>query len=140
MKRILALTLAAMMLFSCILTLSACRDSIVEKEEESFPNSDPQKASEALKKKEYNVVFIDKGLPEGYAASLEAVKGQNFILITYYSDETLLETEWLGIQGSLEAIKSNHASIVGIEAEDVIIKKHEKMVYIATNQAIKDTQ
>ena len=84
MKRILALTLAAMMLFSCILTLSACRDSIVEKEEESFPNSDPQKASEALKKKEYNVVFIDKGLPEGYAASLEAVKGQNFILITYY--------------------------------------------------------
>ena len=140
MKRILALTLSILVLFACISALSACRDSVVEKAVESFPNADPQKAKDALLENGYNVVLIDNGLPEGYAASLEAVKGQDFILITYYSDEKLLETEWAGVQGSLEAIRSNHASIVGADIEDVIIKKHGKMVFIGTNQAIKDTQ
>ena len=140
MKRILSLTLTILVLFACISALASCRDSIVREEKDLFPSSDPHKAEEALEKKGYNAVLIDNGLPEGYVASLEAVKGQDFILITYYSDEKLLETEWESIQGTIEAIRSNHASIVGISKEDVIIKKHGKMVFIGTNQAIKDTQ
>ena len=140
MKRILSLTLTILVLFACISALASCRDSVVEKAEESFPNADPQKAKDALLENGYNAVLIDNGLPEGYVASLEAVKGQDFILITYYSDEKLLETEWESIQGTIEAIRSNHASIVGISKEDVIIKKHEKMVFIGTSQAIKDTK
>ena len=48
MKRILALTLSILVLFACISALSACRDSVVEKAEESFPNAAPQKAKDAL--------------------------------------------------------------------------------------------
>jgi sugar phosphate isomerase/epimerase len=97
----------------------------------------------ALEEAGYTVTTLDKGLPEGYEATVTGVKldleneKADFIVITYYSDKEVLNAEWDEAQETLEEGKEAMAELYGVEKDDIVVKKSGMMIYVGTKDAVK---
>ena len=144
MKRFLALFLAALMLFSCVFVFAACDkdDDKDDKKKEAVPNSDPEKAKEALEEAGYTVQYTDVGVG-GIKAAITATKADedaekpDFIYITYYEDKDAANTAWEEAQDSIDEAKAMYATMIGRDESEIVIKKSGTMIYIGTKDAIK---
>jgi hypothetical protein len=103
------------------------------------PNSDPEKAKDALKDAGYTVVLNDGDgliggalLPDGVEAQLVAYKDGEYIAISYYDDTDALNDAWDEAQDEAKELEE--------EYEDLVCKKSGKMIYVGTKQAVKDAQ
>ena len=124
--RILALSLVAVMM---CLALVSC----------GGPNSDPEKAKEALEDAGYIVVlntgegFISGALlPDGVEASLVAYKDGEYLAVSYYDDTEALNEAWKDAKEDAKELEE--------EYEGIVCKKSGKMIYIGTEQAVKDAK
>ena len=128
--KVLALSLVAVMMCAVLVSCGG-------------PNKDPKKAAEALEEAGYTVTTLDKGLPEGYEATVTGVKldleneTADFIVITYYSDKEVLNAEWDEAQETLEEGKEAMAALYGVEKDDIVVKKSGMMIYVGTKAAVK---
>ena len=103
------------------------------------PNSDPEKAKDALEDAGY-VVVLNTGdglisgalLPDGVEATLVAYKSGEYIAISYYEDTKALNEAWEDAKESAQELED--------EYEGIVCKKSGKMIYIGTEQAVKDAK
>lgn len=103
------------------------------------PNADPEKAKAALKDAGYTVVLntgdgLISGalLPDGVEAQLVAYKDGEYLAVSYYDDTDALNEAWEKAQDEAEKLEE--------EYEDLVCKKSGKMIYIGTEQAVKDAK
>ncbi len=98
------------------------------------PNSDPDKAKEALEDAGYIVVLVDSGilLPDGVEASLTAYKDGEYLVVTYYNDKDALNEAWDEAEDEAKELEE--------EYEGIVCKKSGKMIFIGTEQAVKDAK
>ena len=144
MKRFLALFLAALMLFSCVFVFAACDkdDDKDDKKKEAVPNSDPEKAKEALEEAGYTVQYTDVGV-DGIKAAIMATKADedaeksDFIAITYYEDKDAANTAWEEAQDQIDGAKAMYATMTGRKESEIVVKKSGTMIYVGTKDAIK---
>ena len=124
--RIFALSLVAIIM--CV-TLASC----------AAPNADPKKAEASLKEAGYVVVLNEGGglisgalLPKGVSATLIAYKDGEYLAVSYYEDTDALNKAWEEAQDEAAKLEDKY--------EGVVCKKSGKMIYIGTEQAIKDAK
>ena len=124
--KVLALTLIAVMM--CAVLVSCVG-----------PNANPDKAKAALEDAGYTVV-LNKGeglisgalLPDDVEASLVAYKNGEYIAITYYKEAAGANEAWDEAQEEAKELED--------EYEGLVCKKSGKMIYIGTEQAVKDAK
>lgn len=124
--KLLALTLVVVM--ACAMLVSC-----------GGPNADPEKAKEALEDAGYTVVLntgsgLISGamLPDKLEASLVAYKNGEYIAISYYKDAKDVNEAWDDAQEEAEKLEDKY--------EGIVCKKSGKMIYIGTEQAVKDAK
>lgn len=124
--RILALSLVAIMMCFALVACAA-------------PNADPKKAEASLKDAGYIVVLNEGGglisgalLPDGVKATLVAYKDGEYLAVSYYDDTKALNEAWENAQDEAEKLEEKY--------EGVVCKKSGKMIFIGTEQAIKDAK
>ncbi len=104
------------------------------------PNADPEKAEEALEKKDYNVLVADdeislKLYALGGIENLECVitavseeDDDDAIVIYYFKDKEAADAAWEEMEDMIEEAKEDE--------EDLIVKKSGKMIYMGTKAAV----
>ncbi len=128
-KNILKITALALLAVMLCAMLVAC----------GAPNKDPEKAKEALEDAGYTVILNDGGLlgdhllPDGAEATLTAMKGDDeYISIVYYEDKDALKDAWEDAKEDAEKLKEKY--------ENIVYKKSGMMIFIGTEQAVKDAK
>ena len=124
--KVLALTLVAVMMCAVLVSCGG-------------PNANPDKAKAALEEAGYTVV-LNKGegliggalLPNDVEASLVAYKNGEYIAITYYKEAAGANEAWDEAQEDAKELED--------EYEGLVCKKSGKMIYIGTEQAVKDAK
>ena len=98
------------------------------------PAKDPADAKAALEENGYLVVKVDTAilLPEDVEATVLGTTDENYILITYYETSDAAEAAWEKAQEEAKELED--------EYENVVCKKSGKMIYIGTEQAVKDAK
>ncbi len=127
MKRIISLVLACVLLVGCVFTFASC----------AKPNSDPEKAKEALEDADYAVTYVNEDtpiagalLPDGVVATIVAFdKNENYIAITYYESKDDVNDAWEDAEEDAKELEE--------EYENIVCKKSGKMIYIGTEDAVK---
>lgn len=122
MKKIFSLILACVLLVGCVFTFASC----------AKPNSDPDKAKEALEEAGYEVMLNDSALnAKDVEATLIAMTkdGENYLVVVYYEDKDAANEAWEDAQEDAKELEE--------EYEDVICKKSGKMIYYGTKEAAK---
>ena len=112
-----------------------------------FPNSDPEKAEEALKDAGYIVSVADDkismvlagGSYDGCKAVLMACNEENDddgIFIWYFEEKENADEAWDDIEKFAESLNESAEE----EDIDMVCKKSGKLIYYGTKQAIKDAK
>ena len=103
------------------------------------PNADPEKAKTALEKAGYTVVLNTGSgliggalLPDELEASLVATKNGEYIAISYYKDAKDANAAWEKAQEDAKKLEEQY--------EGIVCKKSGKMIYVGTEQAVKDAK
>ena len=103
------------------------------------PNADPDKAKASLEDAGYTVV-LNKGdglisgalLPDGVDATLVAYKDGEYIAISYYEEAADANDAWEDAQEEAAKLEEKY--------EGIVCKKFGKMIYVGTEQAVKDAK
>ncbi len=117
--KILALSLVAVMI---CMTLVACG-----------PNSNPDKAAEALEEAGYTVITDeneDEGITTVTAYNMENM--EDFIVIMYFEDSGDAKDAWDEVKDEAKEYEDVY--------DDFVCKKSGKMIYMGTKQAVKDAK
>ena len=135
MKRVLSLICALALAISCLFVLASC----------GAPNSDPDKALEALKENGVTWAAKDTKVIPGLLkiAGIDdvdcVVSGTGkiddeyaHITIIYFEDASAASDEWEDVQDYADDKKDDEA-----EESDWVCKKSGKMIYYGTKNAIK---
>ena len=98
------------------------------------PAKDPADAKAALEENGYLVVKVDTAilLPDDVEATVLGTTDENYILITYYETSDAAEAAWEKAQEDAKELED--------EYENIVCKKSGKMIYIGTEQAVKDAK
>ena len=129
--KILAFSLVAIMMCSALVACSLFG-----------PNSDPEKAKEALEDADYEVLYASNaveavflgGWYDGCEAAIAAGKDDEAIWIWYFEDKDDAADAWeKGLKDYAEEIEEEAKE----EDVDVVVKKSGKMIYIGTKAAVK---
>ena len=118
---VLSLVLVAAML--CV-TLVSC----------GAPAKDPADAKAALEEAGYVVVKVDTALllPDDVEATVLGTTTDNYILITYYKTTDAVKDAWKDAQDEAAKLEEKY--------ENIVCKKSGKMIFIGTEQAVKDAK
>lgn len=118
--KVLAFTLVAVVMCAILVSCAA-------------PNADPKKAEKALEEAGYIVMLNDSAfLPDGVKATLLAYKDGEYLVVSYYDDTEALNEDWEDAQDEAKELEE--------EYEGVVCKKSGKMIFIGTEQAVKDAK
>ncbi len=98
------------------------------------PAKDPATAEAALKEAGYTVIKNDVEilLPDDVEVTVLGTAAKNYILITYYKTTDAVDAAWEKAQKDAERLEENY--------DNVVCKKSGKMIYIGTEQAVKDAK
>lgn len=98
------------------------------------PAKDPADAKAALEENGYAVIKVDTAilLPDDVEATVLGTTTENYIMITYYKSTDAVKSAWEKAQDEAKALEGKY--------ENVVCKKSGKMIYIGTEQAVKDAK
>ena len=94
------------------------------------PNKDPKKAEAALKEAGYTVALVEvKDEKTGLQTTVSAFKGTDMITIAYYDTKANAKAAFADAEKAAELL-----------GDKIVVKQSGKMVYMGTEQAIKDAK
>lgn len=122
MKRIISAILVCVLMMGCVLALVSC----------GGPKKNPEKAKKALEDAKYTVVLLEGDKAgEGIEAMLTAVSEdmKNQISIVWYEKKADAKDAYKEAKEALEEM--------GDAAENMVVGKSGKMVWMGTKEAVK---
>ena len=147
MKRIISLALACMLVLGCVFALASCEKFVeslrgIADGSANGPNSDYEKAAEALEDADYEVQVIDDdeyldyvGVDGLVAFVYASNDDEDMISIYYFDDEDDMLDAYEDLKDDFDEAKEQ-AEEEG-EDFDYVIGKSGKMIWLGTEAAIK---
>ena len=121
MKKILSSILVCLLLVGCVLSLASCLG----------PNSDPEKAEDALKEAGYVVLALPTFGIEGVEKSISATNLDDSVQIFYLTEDADVDAAYEYVEKLYNKAKEADEDI------DLEIGKSSDMIWFGTEAAIK---